>query len=380
MIALTTTVMAVIFAELLFVPALIQNATDRVEQELRTSLTGNVSIRPTGSATTISDVSGLLDQVRAIPTVAAATAVTLAGSQVSSGNRNGSWSVFAVDPDSYRATFVTPRDLIEGRFLDPTDVDSIVLGIGIAGADRTNKATYGNSLESVHVGDDITITLVDGQTHRFRVKGIYDDHFDQANSRGFISASGADRLLPQLQQTANSVFIKTAHVGDEAGVISRVRRGRPDLSYQSWQALASTVREITGSFDVIRSILSGVSLVVAAVTVFIVTYVDLVSRRRTIGIERAIGIKAGAIVASYLLKGALLAVVGVVFGAILFRLGVVPVVNTFPFQFPIGPVTLTVTSPEMIHDAVILVIVAEIGALIPALRAVRVRLLDAIWS
>ena len=43
--------------------------------------------------------------------------------------------------------------------------------------------------------------------------------------------------------------------------------------------------------------------------------------------------------------------VGVLFGATLFRFGVVPLVDVFPLQFPIGPVSLTVTTHETIQDA-----------------------------
>jgi ABC-type antimicrobial peptide transport system permease subunit len=53
-------------------------------------------------------------------------------------------------------------------------------------------------------------------------------------------------------------------------------------------------------------------------------------------------------------------------------------VHHHPFQFPIGPVTLSVTSSELRGDAIILLAVAVMGALVPAWRAVRIRLLDAV--
>jgi len=52
--------------------------------------------------------------------------------------------------------------------------------------------------------------------------------------------------------------------------------------------------------------------------VFIVTYVDLVNKRRTIGIERAIGISGRAITLNYLLKAVVFTFFGVLFGAALF--------------------------------------------------------------
>lgn len=176
------------------------------------------------------------------------------------------------------------------------------------------------------------------------------------------------------------MFVKAESLGQEAEILTALEQGRPDLTYEPWQALTSTVKDLTGSFDSIRSILNAVSLLVAAIAVFIVTYVDLVSKRRTVGIERAIGITAGAIVLSYVFKAIAFAVVGVVVGAALFTFVAVPVVNAHPFQFPIGPVTLSVTAGEMRGGAAVLVVVAALGALAPAWRSVRLRILDAIWD
>ena len=129
-----------------------------------------------------------------------------------------------------------------------------------------------------------------------------------------------------------------------------------------------------------RSILNVVSLLVAAIAVFIVTYVDLVNRRRTIGIERAIGINGVAIILSYVLRAVALAIVGVLLGAALFKFGAVPIADRHPFEFPIGPVSLSVTGQEMRSSAIVLVTVAAVGALAPAWRSVRLRIIEAIWG
>jgi ABC-type antimicrobial peptide transport system permease subunit len=66
-------------------------------------------------------------------------------------------------------------------------------------------------------------------------------------------------------------------------------------------------------------ILGLVSALVAAITIFIVTYIDLVNRRKQIGIERAIGVRGGAIVSSYCLKALAYAVVAIALGLLLFK-------------------------------------------------------------
>ena len=377
---LTVVMMAVIYAELLFVPSLIQGATDRIQSELQQYITSSVTISPAGSDQLIPDAPAVVADAERDPHVAGATATMLAGDQVSFRNRTNSWPVVAVDPASYASTFATPRTMVAGSFLTGAATDDIVLGLGIAGNSDPAASTYIASLQTVHVGDTVTVTLLGGQTHDFTVSGIYATDLSQANTRAFVSRATADTLLPRLTGRYSAVYVRTRQVGQEQVVIDRLRTMHPDLDYQAWQSLAAMVKDVTGSFNTIKAILNAVSLAVAAIAVFIVTYVDLMNKRRTIGIERAIGISGGAITLSYLLKAVVFASVGVALGLGLFYGLAIPVVDHHPFNFPIGPVTLSPTGPELRRDALILVVVAVVGALLPAWRTVRARLLDVIWG
>ncbi len=375
---LTVLMMAVIYAELMFVPSLIQGATNQIQLELRQYVSGSIALTPSPHQLSIHDATAVLARVRATSGVSAATATTLVGSQISHAGRTNSWPVLAIDPASYRATFATSRTMIEGSFLTPGANDQIVLGVAIAGAGRTRVSTYASSLQNVHVGDLVAVTLSGGREHTFRVQGIYQTALTEANASAFVNRATIQRLVPALGDDASTIFVRTAHTGDESSVIARLRVAAPGLGLQSWETLAASVKDLTGSFDTIKSILNGVSLVVAAIAVFIVTYVDLVNKRRTIGIERALGISATAITLNYLLKAVVFAVLGVALGTLLFNGVAVPAVLHHPFNFPIGPVTLSPPAGERRVDALILLAVALVGALVPAWRAVRLRILDAV--
>ena len=377
---LTVAMMAVIYAELLFVPSLIQGATDRIFNELRGTLTANVTVSPTGSQLTIAAPNRLLATIRHQPGVVGATGTILVGSQVSFQNKVKAFPVLAIDPTSYAKTFTTPSSMIAGSFIGPAASNQIVLGIGIAGDGRAQSPTYGASLQNVHVGDRVSVTLTSGVTHDFVVRGIYDTTFAEGNTTAFISSATAARLVPRLTGQVSSIYVKTDHVGGERALIDRLTTFDHAVRYRAWQTYEANVRDLTGSFDQIKSILNGVSLAVAAIAVFIVTYIDLVNRRRTIGIERAIGISGPAITISYVIKAIVFGALGVIGGAAIFFGVAIPWVRHHPFMFSIGPVTLSPTSGELRNDAVILIVVASVGALIPAWRTVHTRLLDAIGS
>lgn len=378
-LVMTIAMMSLVYVQLLFIPSLIQGAIDQVESQLINTTTSSVQISPGPDDKVIADAAGVVASARGVSGVEAATAALRVGSEVASGATSGTWPVLATEPESYGEVFTTPSNVIEGDWLATGDRDGIVLGIGIAGAGDTSLSTYRSSLRSVHVGDAVDVTLLDGTKATFSVRGIYRNNFEPSDSRAFITRDAAAELLPSVGDIATSVSIRTTR-GDEQAVVDRLQAEHNDLTYETWLDLRVVIDNQTESFNLIKEILRVVSLLVAAVTVTIVTYVDLVGKRRTIGIERAIGIRSNAIVWSYVLKAMAYALAGTAVGIALYLGVVVPFIDRHPFSFPTGEVTLSVSRGQLRSDAAVLMVVAVASALLPALRSVRVRILDAIWK
>lgn len=378
--AATTVMMLLIYVSLLFLPSLIQGAINRVGAQLIDTLTSNVVITPAGKGASISDAGAYLGKIRGTDGVAAATAVYHAGTQVSYGSNSGSWTVDAIDPASFGQVFTTPGNIIEGRPLTAHDTGKVMLGIGIAGAGDTSLRGYRASLQTVHVGDKVTITLTDGRTATLTVAGIYYNHFPQSDDDAYITQAEAASLLPASKDHATAIYVRTKAGTSDGQEVSRLQQLRGGMKFLTSADLGSTVEDQTATFRLISDLLKVVSLLMAAVTIFTITYIDLVSKRRQIGIERAIGIRAAPIVVSYVLKAWAYALVGVGLGLLLFRFAISPLVKSHPFQFPNGPVTLATTWREMVLDLIILAIVASLAALAPAARSIQIRILDAIWG
>ena len=112
------------------------------------------------------------------------------GNQVTHGDITIAQGIDAIDPTSYAEVFSTPGHLIEGDFLQPGDTEGIVLGVGAAGADRTDLRTYGGSLKTVHAGDEVEVGLVGGETHTFVVRGIYQNDFPLSDLGALVTTRG----------------------------------------------------------------------------------------------------------------------------------------------------------------------------------------------
>ncbi len=377
---MTIAVLLLIYIDLLFVPSLIQGAIDKVNSQLRETLTSDVLIVPGHAGSDIGNVATYLTMIRATDGVAAATATYRVGGQIRYETESNVWSIDAIDPSSYRQVFRTPSNLAEGGYLTPVDGNSILLGIQIAGAGDQTLRDYATSLRTVHAGAEVSVTLVNGQTQTLEVKGVFKDQFLLADERAYVTQAWAGQLLPAIRDRATTIYVKATDPSAAGQLITRLSRLRSDVSFHTSAELAGSIKDEVETFNLINNILRAITLFVALITVFIVTYVDLVNRRRQIGIERAIGIRPTALILSYVFKALVYASAGIGLGALVFLYVAGPIVEQHPFQFPFGPATLGIRADEMWRDAAILAAVAAISASIPAWRSIRMRILDAIWS
>ena len=380
---LTVSMLILVYINLIFTPSLLTGAVQKIHEKTKNTLSGDivvqsdnypVIIRAQEVASAIEDIDG----------VAAACARTSLGTEIHHGDDRVTAALYAIDPNLDSRVFDISQNMIEGEYLDPGDRNWVLLGAQIAGADRENLELYSSSLMTVHPGDNVTIYFANGSME-FTVKGIFFTEFVNSDIRAYITQTQFDAMYPAMQDTATSIHVKLERGADRASVMQRMREvglasfGQP-LKFQTWEDALGVLKSMTSSFDQIIAILRATALIVAGITIFIVTYVDLVNKRRQIGIERAIGITSTSIVLSYVIRAIVYAAFGILAAALIFRYVVVPIEAQHPFHFPFGDVMLAVDVPVLASSAAILCAVAIVSAFIPAWQTIRTKIIDAIWS
>ncbi len=377
---LTIFMLAIIYVNMLFVPSIIQGFIEQTNLQLTNTLTSDLVISSSTAGSDISNRDDLLEKIRADQDVDSATGTYRAGVQISKGDISNVWTVDAIDPDSYAKVFTSPSHMYDGEYLNESEADSILLGIQIAGVDDKLLPNYATSLKTVHADDTVTVSLITGQKHDFVVRGIFKNIFIFSDQKAYITLAAAEKLIPVSSGHATSIYIKAKTGVDSDKLGKRITNLQDGLKYQTSEVMAAGINEQVSAFNIVLEIMKGFSLVVAAITVFIVTYVELMNKRKQIGIERAIGIRPAAIVLVYIIKSLVFSVIGIAVGALIFSMVAIPWVSAHPFNFPYGPVELFVKNGEMQYDAVVLVLVSLVSALVPAIRSVRIKILDAIWG
>jgi putative ABC transport system permease protein len=379
-IVLTVFMLVLVTMNLLFVPGLISGATVSMNTILVSTYSGDIIIEPAGDDTVINHVDDLISGIESIDGVVAASARNDINAYFEFEDRRIGRVVTGIDPARDREVFEISRSLIEGSYLDSRDRGEILLGIQIAGADQEDIELYSSSLRHVHAGDKVVVTYSNGLEKQYTVKGIFDTGFIQTDIQAFVTQLEFNSVMPNMNDKATNIRVKLEDGADPERVIQRIASLRDGLDFQTWEQTAGLVQSMTESFTLINQILNVVNYLVAGITVFIVTYVDVINRRRQIGIQRAIGIKSQSITISYLIRALFYAVVGLIIGILAFKYLIIPVEARHPFEFPFGPAYLLTQPSYTARMAFILLVVSLAAAFIPVWRVMRIKILDAIWG
>jgi putative ABC transport system permease protein len=229
------------------------------------------------------------------------------------------------------------------------------------------------------VGDTVSV-VTDEANHRFKVRGLFETKFSGADDRAFITDSALARTAPELLGKANAIVVRTDRRGIEDEVVARMKAAGVPGTIRTWEQAAGMVREITSSFVTINALMTIVGFFIAAVTIFIIIYVDVTHRRQEIGILRAIGVRSPLIVTTYILQAAVYSFAGVALGTVLYFAILWPYFQAFPFKIPIGDVSLSIIPWDYLFRAFTVVFVGMLSGFIPALIGTRRPILDDILN
>ncbi len=367
--------MSIAFVNLVFVAALFNGIIESSNNQTINTYTSNIFMAPPDGDDAIKNTTEVLATIRTIPGVVAASAQMLVPASLKYQNKKGSWEVLAINPEDEASVTIVNTKMTSGSYLDENDDDQIILGRDIAGGHNGNSTSL--SLDGVKVGDKITLTF-DSQTKDFTVKGIFYAKFINTDQRAFITQKALHELNPSLDNLATSIIIKTTKKGNEPEVINQLKKTTLQGNFYTWEEVAGLMSSIADSFISINVILSTVAVLIAAVTIFIVIYIDLINKRQQIGILRAIGIRPYVIQTAYVLQSAIYSVSGVILGTGIFYGLLVPYFKAHPFSLPIGDASLIVNPADFTIRAEVIMWVAVVAGLIPAFLITRSKILEAI--
>jgi ABC-type lipoprotein release transport system permease subunit len=270
--------------------------------------------------------------------------------------------------------------MIEGRFLRADDTDGVVVGSNLfkkyVSADVPGLAI----LSDVEVGDALRLS-VNGKIKEVTLIGIIQSRSGAVDQRIFMLEPTLRAMLGRTDFNVSEIAVKLAPGTDPLEAqAALLRSGIGDFGrvQTADEAIPSFLVDIKNTFGILGNVVGSIGLVVASITIFIVIFVNAITRRKYIGILKGIGIKATAVEFAYVLQSIFYAGIGIALGLALLYGFLVPYVDANPIRFPFSDGILVAEVPNTLFRAFMLMVATLIAGYIPARIVVKQNTLDAI--
>lgn len=285
-----------------------------------------------------------------------------------------------INPDKENELTGIKKFIIEGSFLQPDDFDQVVLGAYLLEQYFPVESPGFTTLKNVGVGSKVRIKI-GSSTREVTVKGILKTKVDEISMRLFMPEKqlrsligrtdyNVDEIAIKLKAGVDPVMFKQKLLSYNIGIYARVQTFE--------DAQPKFLKDIKDTFALLGNVISAIGLAVAIITVFIVIFINAITRRKFIGILKGIGISGQAIEMSYVMQSLFYAVCGSSIGLLMVFGFLVPFFNAHPINFPFSDGILVATPFGTGIRVLLLTVATMIAGYVPARMIVRRNTLDSI--
>ena len=290
-------------------------------------------------------------------------------------------SFYGIDPVLEDNVTKLSENVKEGSWLNKEDASKYVL----LGKDMVQKYSVASDIDpsllrNVEPGAKVRIT-VGSTTNEYTVKGIIVVKNQDIGQKVFFVDSELERLESLLPQDVAMIAVKLKEGVDPKNVKATLVANGFDqyAKIQTFEeGTPSFVNQMKQLFGVMGTMFGSIGIVVAAITLFIVIFINAITRRKQIGILKGIGINSFAIEFSYVFQAVLYTAIGCLLGTLIVFLFIKPVIDAHPIDFPFSDGIIVVETTTTIIRVCVLLLIAVLAGYFPARMIVKRNTLDAI--
>jgi len=353
--ALTAAALMIGLAVVVFVAVLAQGLKSSFIDSFDKTVRADYVISAKNFMTIPSDTA---ERVAAVPSVE--TAVSLDAQQVQA--KGGSLAVvWGVDP--FAIERVWSFDWLEGS-------DAVLPKLGTNGAIVEEQTA---SSLGVAMGDTIPVTTVEGQKATLKVMGVYRDPMMLNGIT--VSSAGYDALFPKPQ--AFLVVAKAtpgSDIGQTQAAVETALADTPTAQVQTTAEYKKTTVDLVNQILTLVYGLLALSVIISLFGIVNTLVLSVFERTREIGLSRAIGMSRRQVRATVRYESVITSIIGAALGIVVGILFAWVVVTKFAGQ----GITFAVPGSQLVIFVILAVIVGVIAAILPARRAARIDILEAI--
>lgn len=289
-------------------------------------------------------------------------------------------SITGIDPAAEDSVTNLSKFIVEGEYLSPSDYDQVLLGAYLVKKYLPIDSPGFTALNDIAPGTKIRLK-VHGVEREVAVKGIIKAKVDELSMRVFMVDSQLRSMIGRSDYNVSEISIKLKPGIDPALVRDILKQngvGRVAKVQTYADAQPKFIKDMVDTFALLGNMLSSIGLVVASITIFIVIFINAITRRKFIGILKGIGINEGAIEISYILQSFFYALCGSVIGIVALYAFLEPWMAAHPIDFPFSDGILVAPLSGTMMRVALLMATTIIAGFIPARLVVRKNTLDSI--
>ncbi|MCC7500260.1 hypothetical protein IT396_00420 [Candidatus Nomurabacteria bacterium] len=386
-------VMLLTFLNLVVVTGILVGLVAGINSAYQTHYIGDVIISPLEGEDYIKQSPSILALLDTLPQVTGRTTRYLTSGTLEAGYKSYvgtgqnpnfvSLQVAGIDPSAEDAFTSLGGMILSGAYLDQNDYDQVLIGsqrLAQYSAFAGGGGGLLTVLEDVDVGSVLRLRIGDVE-REVTVKGIIDSKLDELSLRLYMPATQLRGLIGRNDYNLSEIAMRLTP-GTDPIVFKDllVRSGVSDYGVVETfeESIPDGVQEITNTFAMLGNMISSVGLVVASITIFIVIFINALTRRKFIGILKGIGIDGKAIEISYMFQSLFYAAIGSGIGLAVLYGFLVPFVAAHPIDFPFSDGILVAPIPDTMVRVALLVVATVIAGYIPARMIVKKNTLDSI--
>jgi putative ABC transport system permease protein len=371
-------VLALIFMNLVFLPSMIGGLSGMFTDFMQYSY-GDIVVEPSGDNPYINNADNVLQKSRAVPGVKAATKRLDVGASIKYKQKVVGSTIVGLLPSEEYDVSNYPNIIVEGEFLGDLSRDEIIIGAMLVEG-YFGSEIYDN-LGGVRVGSLVNVTYSNGVVRTYKVKGVMEGTFELVDLNALVHYKEIEDVFGLDGSKATSVVIKAEDPTDSANVKEKIiGAGVKEPVFTSDEKSDAILRQAMQSIDMINVVSKYVSLIVGAALILIIIYINVLNRKKEIGILKAVGISPRSIVMSYAFISIFYVSMGILAGLVLYF--------ALMYYFTISPVTFyeTITIiPEIqggliIQSIFTMLTMSVIAGILPAWRVSKESILKAIWG
>lgn len=383
-LALTPIIIGLAIANLVFFDGLFGGLFKAVDRMVLNTLFSNIVIEPEENHKYIVSADQMVAAIQGMPGVTGVAPhyksrlkLVLDRDHDNRDVRQGDYPVVSVEVEKERGIMIIPDRIVAGRYLNENDRDAIVIGNEVAGGPTAFFPKIG--LGGAKVGDRLTAVYPNGVTRQYTVVGIYRTGHDASDASVYVTHKEIESVLG-VRDMANEIMVRTTE-GAEPGVVAAIRRaGYTKEKITAWTEFLNYLATMTRSFDFLKVVTSLVAMIVVNVTVFIVMFINVMSRQRQLGILRAIGLGEDTVILSFVMQTALYCLAGfAVMGALVFGV-IVPYIVAHPLDVGFGSFVLEISGTDVATATALVFGTNLLACWVPAWAVTRRPIIKAIWG